>query len=64
MRLHPIVWALMRGAGRDDVIPLAYPVTTKSGEQISAIPVSKGQNIQLSIAAYNRSVLSLFGLPT
>lgn len=54
MRLHPIVWALTRTAGRDDVIPLAYPITTKSGEQISAIPVSEGQNIQLSICAYNR----------
>lgn len=54
MRLHPIVWGLIRTAGRDDVIPLAYPITTKFGEQISAIPVSKGQNINISICAYNR----------
>lgn len=54
MRLHPIVWTLVRAAGRDDVIPLAYPITSKSGEQISAIPVSKGQSIQLSICTYNR----------
>ncbi|EIM87080.1 cytochrome P450 [Stereum hirsutum FP-91666 SS1] len=55
LRLHPIAGALVRTAGGDDVIPLAYPITTKSGEQISAIPISKGQNIQLSIHAYNRS---------
>ncbi|KAF8274825.1 cytochrome P450 [Lactarius quietus] len=34
MRLHPIVWQLSRSAARDDVIPLAFPITTKSGEQI------------------------------
>ncbi|KAA1474646.1 cytochrome P450 [Dentipellis sp. KUC8613] len=54
MRLHPIVWYMARTAENDDVIPLAFPVTSKSGETISAIPVRKGQDIQISIAAYNR----------
>jgi len=55
MRLHPIVWLLGREAGRDDVIPLAFPITTNSGAQVSAIPVKKGQIVDISIAAYNRN---------
>ncbi|KAI0308933.1 cytochrome P450, partial [Amylostereum chailletii] len=54
MRLHPIVWQLGRVAAQDDVIPLAFPVTTKSGEEISSIPVKKGQQIDISICGYNR----------
>ncbi|KAN0129558.1 cytochrome P450 [Lactarius tabidus] len=54
MRLHPIIWILRRTAGRDDVIPLAFPVTTRSGEQISSIPVRKGTPIDILIGAYNR----------
>ena len=54
MRLHPIVYILRREAGRDDVIPLAFPITTKSGEQISSIPVKKGTAIDILIGAYNR----------
>ncbi|KAI0319080.1 cytochrome P450 [Amylostereum chailletii] len=54
MRLHPIVWELGRVAGQDDVIPLASPVTTKTGEEISSIPVKKGQYIHISICGYNR----------
>ncbi|KAI0253590.1 cytochrome P450 [Lactifluus subvellereus] len=54
MRLHPIVWQLSRIAARDDVIPLAFPITTKSGQQISAIPVRKGTHIDLSFCSYAR----------
>ncbi|KAI0253592.1 cytochrome P450 [Lactifluus subvellereus] len=54
MRLHPIVYILRREAGRDDVIPLAFPITTKSGEQISSIPVKKGTAIDILIGAYHR----------
>lgn len=54
LRYHPIVHALWRIAGHDDVIPLATPQMTNRGETITNIPVSKGQNIVLSIAAYNR----------
>ena len=53
MRLHPIVWLLIREAGQDDVIPLAQPIITTTGEQVSAIPVKKGQVVEVSIAAYN-----------
>lgn len=54
MRLHPIVYWLVREAGRDDVIPLAFPITTKSGEQITLIPVMKGTTIDIAIDVYNR----------
>ncbi|VDC07112.1 unnamed protein product [Peniophora sp. CBMAI 1063] len=55
VRLNPIVWGLVRVAGQDDVIPLLTPITTTSGQQISTIPIRKGQNIDISIAMYNRN---------
>ncbi|THH11303.1 hypothetical protein EW146_g8088 [Bondarzewia mesenterica] len=54
MRLHPIVWKMTRVAGDDDVIPLAFPITTKSGKQLSNIPVKKGTHVLLSICGYSR----------
>jgi len=54
MRLHPIVYWLVREAGHDDVIPLAFPITTKSGKQITSIPVVKGTTIDIAINVYNR----------
>jgi hypothetical protein len=54
MRLHPIAWILRRVAGGDDVIPLDFPITTKSGEQITSIPIRKGTPIDIHIDAYNR----------
>ena len=54
MRLHPIIWMLSRVAGQDDTIPLAFPVTTKSGRLISSIPVKKGTIIDIAFHAYQR----------
>ncbi|KAF8259596.1 cytochrome P450 [Lactarius quietus] len=54
MRLDPIVWMNARVATRDDIVPLAFPITTKSGEQITSIPIKKGTPIDISQAAYNR----------
>jgi cytochrome P450 len=54
MRLHPIVWQLSRSAAQDDVIPLAFPITTKSGKQVSEIPVQKGTHVDLSFCSYGR----------
>ena len=54
LRLHPIAWELHRTAQQDDVIPLSMPIHTKSGQQISSIPVRKGQDVSISISAYNR----------
>ena len=56
MRLHPIVWQLSRIAARDDIIPLAFPITTKSGKQISSIPVCKGTHVDMSLCSYSRLV--------
>jgi len=54
MRLHPIVYWLGREAARDDVIPLAFPTTTKSGKQIISIPIMKGTKVDIAIDVYNR----------
>ena len=54
LRLHPIVYMLGRVAGRDDVLPLANPITNMDGEVVSEIPVPKGTNCIISIWAYNR----------
>ncbi|KAF8259373.1 cytochrome P450 [Lactarius quietus] len=54
MRLHPIIWMLSRVAAQDDAIPLAFPVTTKSGLPVSSIPVKKGTIIDIAIHAYQR----------
>ena len=59
LRLHPIGAELGREAGQDDVIPLAFPITSESGAQITAIPVKKGQMINIAIASYNRWVVLL-----
>ncbi|KAH8995444.1 cytochrome P450 [Lactarius akahatsu] len=54
MRLDPIIWYTARTASRDDILPLAFPVTTKSGQQITSIPIKKGTPIDISLAVYNR----------
>jgi cytochrome P450 len=54
MRLDPIIWRVARIASRDDVLPLAFPITTKSGKQITSIPIKKGTPIDISPIAYNR----------
>lgn len=53
LRLHPIINNLIRESEVDDVIPLAYPVVSSSGEMLGAIPVVKGQRIMSSIIGYN-----------
>ncbi|KAI0658317.1 PAH-inducible cytochrome P450 monooxygenase PC-PAH 1 [Cubamyces menziesii] len=54
MRLHPIAYALLRQATRDEVLPLAYPVTTTTGEVVDEVPIPKGTNCFISVWAYNR----------
>ncbi|KAJ4494835.1 cytochrome P450 [Lentinula edodes] len=54
LRLYPIVPTINREAQSDDVIPLEFPITTVSGEEISQIPVSKGQRLSLCLGMYNR----------
>jgi cytochrome P450 len=56
LRFHPVVLQLARVASQDDVIPLEWPQRTVSGEMVTAIPVSKGQAVTLSLCVYNRQV--------
>lgn len=42
-----------RMVGRDDVLPLMTPITTRSGKVIDKIPVAKGTILILSVAGYN-----------
>ncbi len=54
LRFHPVVFHNYRQSGRDDVIPLAKPIKTRSGKVIGEIPIPKGTRVVLAIAAYNR----------
>ncbi|KAF8513598.1 cytochrome P450 [Hysterangium stoloniferum] len=54
LRFHPIIPHLIREARRDDMIPLETPITTKVGQVITSIPVSRGQRVYTSFVAYNR----------
>ena len=54
MRLHPIVYLIVRVADKDDIIPLSRPITTTTGEVITEIPIAKGQHISVSSWGYNR----------
>ncbi|KAH9071071.1 cytochrome P450, partial [Lactarius deliciosus] len=55
--LHLIVWQLSRSAARDGLIPVAFPITTKSGEQISVIPIRKGARVDLSFCSHGRGLM-------
>ncbi|RPD64581.1 cytochrome P450 [Lentinus tigrinus ALCF2SS1-7] len=54
LRLHPIVYMTVRVPTRDEVLPLAYPVTNVVGETVNEVPIPKGTNLYLSIWTYNR----------
>ncbi len=63
LRFHPIVTGLPRVATKDDVIPLAYPIISTTGEAISEILVRAGQIIFPSFMAYQRYVVGSFSDP-
>ncbi|KAM5543177.1 hypothetical protein V8D89_003051 [Ganoderma adspersum] len=54
LRMHPIVVGLPRVAEKDDVIPLAQPITSTTGEVVTDIPIRAGQVIHVSFAGYQR----------
>ncbi|KZS99422.1 cytochrome P450 [Laetiporus sulphureus 93-53] len=60
LRLHPIVYMLVRVAQEDDIIPLSEPITSTTNQLITEIPVSKGQKVTFSVWGYNRRVF-MFG---
>ena len=59
LRCNPASYYMIREAGKNDVLPLSKPVTTRTGEVVNEVPVPKGMKIMLSIAAYNRQGSSL-----
>ncbi|KAJ7926341.1 cytochrome P450 [Mycena leptocephala] len=54
LRLYPGVPMSERIAVSDAVIPLKGPVISSEGEQITAIPVRKGQLVTVATASYHR----------
>ncbi|KAH0828945.1 cytochrome P450 [Lanmaoa asiatica] len=54
LRFHTTAPHVQRIACRDDILPLSKPILTESGYTINEVPVPKGTQIMVSIAAYNR----------
>ncbi|PIL34049.1 cytochrome P450 [Ganoderma sinense ZZ0214-1] len=54
LRFHSIVVGMPRVPEKDDVIPLAHPISSTTGEVITEIPVRAGQVIHVSFAGYHR----------
>ncbi|EMD32992.1 hypothetical protein CERSUDRAFT_161087 [Gelatoporia subvermispora B] len=55
LRFYPAVYHTYRQSGKDDILPLSRPVTTRSGEVIHEVPIPKSTRLVLSIIAYNRN---------
>ncbi|KAF7354135.1 Cytochrome P450 [Mycena venus] len=53
-RFYPAAPLLDRVATKDTTLPLAQPIITTTGEQISHIPILKGQFLTLGIGSYQR----------
>ncbi len=63
LRLHPIVPTYIRVSTRDEVLPLAHPVTNVDGETVNEIPIPSGTHLFLSVWTYNRcGTDALYGL--
>ncbi|KAJ7839935.1 hypothetical protein B0H14DRAFT_2360903, partial [Mycena olivaceomarginata] len=54
LRFYPEEAFTERIVVHDTVIPLSESITTSTGEQISQIPVSRGQIVTVGIASYQR----------
>ena len=52
LRLHPVVADIPRFSAKDDVLPLANPITTRSGKVIHELPIPKDLRLTLSFYAY------------
>ncbi|KAK0205805.1 cytochrome P450 [Desarmillaria ectypa] len=55
LRMHPPVSESTRVATEDDVLPLATPVVTKSGETVNSIFIAKGTILTAPIRTLNKS---------
>ncbi len=58
LRFHPAALGLPRVAVKDDVIPLARPVVSTTGETVSEIPIKAGQVFYASFVGYQRCAAS------
>lgn len=52
LRVHPVVADIPRYSAKDDVLPLANPITARSGKLIHELPIPKGLRLTLSFYAY------------
>ncbi|KAK0492733.1 cytochrome P450 [Armillaria luteobubalina] len=55
LRMHPPVFETTRVATEDDILPLATPVVTKSGQTVNSLFVAKGTILTAPIRTLNRS---------
>ncbi|KAJ7435478.1 cytochrome P450 [Mycena galericulata] len=53
-RFYPAAPLLDRIATHDTTLPLAQPITTTTGEQMTHIPILKGQLLTVGIGSYHR----------
>jgi cytochrome P450 len=60
LRLHPAVTETPRRAVKDDMLPLATPVTLPDGTRADRLPIAQGTYVAVPIATINRMV-SLWG---
>ncbi|KAH9955262.1 hypothetical protein BC827DRAFT_885833 [Russula dissimulans] len=58
LRLHPMFRIHKREANEDDVTLLAFPITTKSGEQITPIPIKRGTHQYFNGRLQSRTTLA------
>jgi len=55
MRIWPPVSHTERVAQKDDILPLRFPITSASGEEMTSIRIKKGQVINVSSIGINRN---------
>ncbi|KAJ7600569.1 cytochrome P450 [Mycena floridula] len=53
LRLHPPLAMTLRDAAENDILPLAGPITTRTGQVISQVAIAKGSVIGVPIRAIN-----------
>ncbi|RXW23194.1 hypothetical protein EST38_g2664 [Candolleomyces aberdarensis] len=53
LRFAPVVQNMFRENLQDDVLPLAQPITLKSGKVVNKLPIPKGTKIYASVGGYN-----------
>ncbi|KAF7316004.1 Cytochrome P450 [Mycena indigotica] len=60
LRLHPILGDSPRIALEDDILPLASPIRTASGDLIDSLPIRKGTSVTVSLY-YTNKAKSIWG---